>query len=123
MKKYLKIIRISCMIVLCALLLSVVSAIPPVKESLQTELPIEESSSVPDTPDTPDTPPSPPEKEYITVDGELLDIVDISDQNYSYSEMSEDLSLLYEKYSEKMSYSCWSSSSLPSEISFIIFLA
>ena len=97
MTKSLKIIRIACMALLCALLLSVASLIPPVSQSTQ-EQPLPESS-------LPDTPPSPPEPEYVTVDGEVLDIVDTSKQNYSYSEMVDDLALLYEKYPDKMSYS------------------
>ena len=96
MKKALRIARILCMAVLCALLLSVVCLIPPIIKSTQTD----------PSPESTDQAPT----EYVTVDGEVLDIVDTSKPNYSYEEMVDDLVLLTEKYPEKMSYSSIGSS-------------
>lgn len=86
MKRSTKILRAVCMAVMCALLLSSVCVLPSL---LSGSLP----SGGQDTP------------QYVAVDGELLDVVDTSKNKYSYSEMSEDLALLAEKYKDKMSYS------------------
>lgn len=98
MKKSRQIIRISCMAVLCALLLSVVCMLPTVS-------PCPPAAT---DPPTEDVPPSPPE--YVTVDGDALGIVDESTIKYSYSDMVSDLFELEKKHGDKMSYSVIGSS-------------
>lgn len=106
MDKFLKFIRIVGMAVLCILVLLSVCVLP---SFLTDEPPTAESSALPSqsTP-PPETPPPP--KDYITVDGEALDIVDTSKNKYSYSEMAVDLAALKEKYQGKMSYTAVGSS-------------
>ena len=89
------------MSLLCVILLLSVCALPSFVGKAPTESPSESSP--------PDVPPSPP-KEYVTVDGEALDIVDASKVKYTYSEMVDDLALLAEKYPDKMTYSSIGSS-------------
>lgn len=101
MKKLLKTMRIAGMSLLCVILLLSVCALPSFVGKAPTESPSESSP--------PDVPPSPP-KEYVTVDGEALDIVDASKVKYTYSEMVDDLALLAEKYPDKMTYSSIGSS-------------
>ena len=67
--------------------------------------PPEDSQAEPPESTPPETPTeTEPPREYITVDGDALDIVDVSKVKYSYAEMVDDLSKLYSKYSDKMSY-------------------
>ena len=84
------------MSLLCVILLLSVCALPTFVGESPTGSSQESS--------LPDVPPSPP-KEYVTVDGEALAIVDASKAKYTYTEMVDDLALLFEKYPDKMSYS------------------
>ena len=86
MKRSAAIIRISAMAVMCVLLLCTVCLIPPaLKENVEPQ-------------------PTPTLQNYVAVSGEGLSVVDTADNNYSYSELSSDLSVLAEKYGDKMSY-------------------
>lgn len=117
MKKLLKALRIVIMSLLCVILLLSVCALPsflessPIgsgEESLQSPPQSSESSSESSsvTESTPSKRPRPdPPDEYVTVDGDALDIVDVSKVKYTYSEMVDDLALLFERYPDKMSYS------------------
>lgn len=106
MQGFLKFIRIVCIVLLCILVLLSVCVLPsfiefPTESTEPPEStpagPPEEGSSTPKETD-------PPPKEYITVDGEVLGIVDVSKVKYGYSEMVDDLEKLSEKYGDKMSY-------------------
>lgn len=106
MQGFLKFIRIFGIVTLCILLLLAVCILPSYidlpssgtepPESTPLESPEESSTEPPET--------DPPPKEYITVDGDSLSIVDVSKVKYSYSEMADDLEKLAEKYAGKMSY-------------------
>lgn len=106
MQGFLKFIRIVGIVLLCTLVLLSVCVLPsfiefPAEsteppESTPAEPPEESSSDPPKT--------DPPPKEYITVDGEPLGIVDVSKVKYGYSEMVDDLKKLSERYGDKMSY-------------------
>ena len=82
-----KTLRISSMIILCALLLSSVIALPSILKAGEAALPQ----------------PQAPENS-VSVDGDALDVVDVSKVKYGYSEMTEDLAALASKYPDKMSY-------------------
>lgn len=110
MQGFLKFIRLSAIVLLCILVLLAVCILPSFLEfpsgggteppetdpPTPTEPPEESSSEPPET--------DPPPKEYITVDGEALDIVDTSKVKYGYSEMIDDLEKLSAEYEGKMSY-------------------
>ncbi len=100
MDKFLKFIRIVGMVILCILVLLSVCVLPSFFES--SPLATESSSLQPESSPPPETPP--PQKDYVTVDGEVLNIVDTSKNKYSYSEMVVDLAAIQEKYEGKMSY-------------------
>lgn len=72
---------------MCTLLLSAACILPPLLKNGGSPL----------------APSSPADS--VAADGEVLDVVDTSKKNYSYSEMTEDLAILEEKYGDKMSYS------------------
>ena len=121
MKGFLKFISISGTVILCILLLLSVCVLPSFIEFPKGEESTDPSDSLPPTPteseektEEPTEPETPPEseepKEYITVDGEALGIVDVSKVKYGYSEMVDDIEKLSNKYSDKMSYSVIGSS-------------
>ena len=87
MKRSATIIRISAMAVMCVLLLCTVCLVPPLSKEK----------------DEPD--PTPTLQNYVAVSGDALSVVDTADNNYSYSELTSDLSILSERYGDKMSYS------------------
>lgn len=106
MKGFLKFIRIAGIVLLCVLVLLSVCALPSFIEFPRgdgsTEPPIDSGS--PPTGSSPPLETDPSPKEYITVDGEALGIVDVSKVKYGYSEMVDDLEKLSKKYGDKMSY-------------------
>lgn len=112
MQGFLKFIRIFGIVTLCILLLLAVCILPSYIDlpSSGTEPP--ESTPAEPPEESPTSPPetAPPPKEYITVDGDALGIVDVSKVKYGYSEMVDDLEKLSKKYGDKMSYSTIGSS-------------
>ena len=101
MQGFLKFLRIFGIVTLCILLLLSVCVLPS-----YIDLPTESSpESTPlETPSEAPPASTEPPREYITVDGEVLEIVDASKVKYGYSEMVDDLQKLAAKYGDKMSY-------------------
>ena len=105
MKGFLKFARITAVSLLGILVLLSVCVLPSFidfPKAAETNPPESTPSSPTDSSVPPET--APPPREYITVDGSALGIVDTSKVKYSYSEMADDISRLAEKYQGLMSY-------------------
>ena len=105
MQGFLKFIRILGIVILCVLVLLSVCILPSFIDFPKAGV-TDPPESTPIEPEGSDSPPNtdPPPVEYVTVDGDALDTVDVSKVRYTYSEMVDDLTTLAEKYRDKMSY-------------------